>query len=151
MTEILQGIVIGVCSGLILSLAFWANRRIERLIERRNQIRYLARVIASYRDKIYGAEILEVPMGGTNQQFSRDAVRKAYFDDMRSQVESILQGRASRLSYDEIDEIGGVFQHTDANPTIALNDKGYGKVFGQTSRPVGGSNYRQERPDSLVA
>ena len=126
MADILQGIVIGVCSGLILSLAFWTNRRIER----RSQIRFLAAVIASYRDKIYSAETLEVAMGDENRQFPRDAVRKAYFDDMRTQVESILQGTASHLSYDEITEVRGVFQHTDAHPTVILNDKGSGGVFG---------------------
>ena len=61
-------------------------------------------------------------------QYSKDNVRKAYFDDMRRNVESILQERASRLSYDEVQEVRSAF-FTDLYPDVILNDSGYNNIF----------------------
>ena len=128
MEKILQGIFIGVTSGIILSLFFWGRGYLEGHFERRDQIRYLANVITDFRDQIYGAETLEVTLGDQKQTVEKDNLRKVYFDDMRTQVESILQGRASRLSYDEINQVRRVF-YTDLYPTLILNEKGYNKIF----------------------
>ena len=130
MEKILEGIVIGVTSGIILSLFFWTTGRIENRIERRDQIRYLASVIETSRGLIYSAETIEITLGSKKQRLERDDIRKTYYDDMRRQVDSILQGRASRLSYDEINEVRNVF-YTDLYPTVVLNDKGYNNIFGK--------------------
>ena len=130
--KILEGVVLGIVSGtvtgIILAIFFWATGQFRLNIERRNQIRFLSATIEGFRDKIFSAEDIETTLGDRQVQYSKDNVRKAYFDDMRRNVESILQERASRLSYDEVQEVRSAF-FTDLYPDVILNDSGYNNIF----------------------
>ena len=126
--KLLEGVVIGVSAGIILSLFFWARDFVKRRIERRDQIRYLASLIANFRELIYSAETIHI--SAISQTLTRDQIRKAHYDDMRRQLDSVLQGRSSCLSFDEINEVKLVF-FTDLYPTVRLNDKAYEGIFGK--------------------
>ena len=128
MESVLQGIVIGVSSGVILGLFFWLTGFASARNEKRAQIEHLASVVAGFRESIYSAGDLDVRLGDEQKHFQRDAVRKAQYDDMRREVEQVLQGRASRLSFDEIREVRLAF-YTDHFPGVVLNDAGYESVF----------------------
>ena len=132
MEKILEGVGIGVSSGFILGLAFWLLDFVKIRSERRDQMEHLAKTIERFRGLIYCASELDMTLihGSQQRRISKDEMRKAYFDDMRRQVEGILRGRASRLSFDEIWEVRGVF-YTDRYPTLLLNDKGYDQIFGK--------------------
>ena len=124
--EIIEGIVIGVSSGIILSLFFGGKNYINKHVERRDQIKFLAQILVKNRDLIFNAKSMRHPLSGIEAK--REEVRKAYFEDMRRQLESVLQNRASRLSYDEIKEVKDIF-FTDLFPDVVLNEKGYESIF----------------------
>lgn len=79
-----------------------------------------------YRDLILNAQTIYVP--SIVRELKREEICKAYFEDMREQLESALENRASQLSYDEIKSVKGVF-FTDHFPTVILNDEGYDGIF----------------------
>ena len=99
MEKILDGVGIGVSSGFILGLAFWLLDFVKIRSERRDQMEHLAKTIERFRGLIYCASELDMTLihGSQQRRISKDEMRKAYFDDMRRQVEGILRGRASRL------------------------------------------------------
>lgn len=130
MDKVLEGVVIGVSSGLILAFAFWLMDFLKSCRERKVQIRHLSDEISRFRDLIYQSTELRIERGGTTLDYSKDDVRKAYYDDMRRQVTSILHERASRLSYEEKKAVNDVFI-TDLFPTVVLNENGYDKIFGE--------------------
>ena len=74
--KLLEGVVIGVSSGIMLSLFFWARDFVKRRIERRDQIRYLASLIANFRELIYSAETIHI--SAISQTLTRDEIRKAH-------------------------------------------------------------------------
>ena len=124
--KIIEGVVIGVSSGLILSLFVWVKDFANKRVERREQIKYLAQLIAKYRDLIYNAETVYLPP--MNREVQRSEFCKAYYEDMRRQLEAAFQNRTSRLSYDEIKKVRDAF-YTDLFPTVVLNDKAYNNIF----------------------
>ena len=126
MSETIVGILIAVLSGIILSLFLWPKDFVKNYMKRRDQIRYLVNLIVKYRDLILNARTIYV--SNIDQEIKREEICKAYFEDMRRQVESALKDRASQLSYDEIEDVRGVF-FTDLYPTVILNDKGYDVIF----------------------
>ncbi len=128
MGNIFEGLAIGVSSGIILSLCFWIKDLVNTRNERRNQIRYLSELLAKYRQMIYDAS--DFYAHGLNKTCRKDDVRKAYYDYMRKKVQSTLDGRSSRLSFDEIEAVRTVF-YTDLFPTVTvtLNEKGYDQIF----------------------
>ena len=129
MESVLEGIAIGVSSGVILGLFFWLMRGlVSARNEKRAQIKHLASVVAGFRESIYSAGDLDVRLGDAEKHVPRDAVRKTRYDDMQHEVEQVLQGRASRLSFDEIRAVRLAF-YTDHFPGVVLNDAGYESVF----------------------
>ena len=134
--NILQGVLIGVSSGVIsgviLGFVFWMTDFVENRNEKRDQIQYLASEIAEFRELIYRATKLDgtIEDTGEKRQVSKDEIRKAYYDSMRRQVDSILRERASRLSYGEIREVRRVF-YTGFSPDVVWNDTGYDLIFGR--------------------
>ena len=124
--NIIEGVVIGVSSGLILSLFFGGKDFVNKRIERQDQIKYLVQLITKYRDLICKADTEYLPAVG--QKAQKSELRKAYYDDLRRQLEAALQNRTSRLSYDEIKEVRDVF-FTDLFPSVVLNDEGYNNIF----------------------
>ncbi len=128
MDKIFGGIVIGVSSGIILSLFLWIKDLIVSCNERGEQIRHLSGLWVEYRQMIYDADDLHVPTMG--KPFRKNDMQKAYFDCMQKDVQSILDGRSSRLSFDEIAAVRAVFLfYTDFFPTVTLNEKGYDQIF----------------------
>lgn len=122
------GVVSGTITGVILGIFFWVTGNIRLSVERRDQIRFLSSTIEGFRDQILSAEDIQATLGDQQVRYAKDDIRKAYFDDMRRNVESILQERASRISYDEIQDVRSVF-FTDLYPGVILNDSGYNSIF----------------------
>ena len=90
--DILQGIVIGVFSGLTLG----GFARLRDYWVRRDQIKYFRELIIKERKTIYSATNLSDPI-----PIPRDAVRLTIYKDMQHQLSSAVDGRASQLSFDE--------------------------------------------------
>ena len=133
--KLLEGITIGasagLISGLILGLLYWLRSVIQGSIDRREQIRHLARTIEQSRDMIYSASDLDLTDHPVGRMFPRDDIRKAQLQWLHQQIQQILLGRASRLSFDEIQQIKQVFNTVELYPNWAPNDKGYDGIFNQ--------------------
>ena len=130
--SVVEGILIGVSSGVILSLFFWVMNFVNKRNEKRNQIEYLRNEITKFRELIHQATELNLQLGSRSVNHSQAQVRKAYFEDMRRQMETILENRASHLSADEIMEVRQVF-FTDLFPGVELNSSGYDSLFAELS------------------
>ena len=133
--KLLEGITIGasagLISGLILSLLYWLKSVIQSRIERREQIRHLARTIEQSRDMIFSASDLDLTDHPVGRMFPRDDIRKAQLQWLHLQVQQILLGRASRLGFDEIQQIRQGFNTVELYPNWVPNDKGYDGIFNQ--------------------
>ena len=133
--KLLEGITIGasagLISGLILGLLHWLKSVIESRIERREQIRHLARTIEQSRDMIYSASDLDLTDHPVGRMFPRDDIRKAQLQWLHRQIQQILLGRASRLSFDEIQQIRQGFNTVELYPNWVPNDKEYDGIFNQ--------------------
>ena len=132
---LLEGITIGasagLISGLVLGSLHWLKSVIQSRIERREQVRHLARTIEQSRDTIYSASDLDLTDHPVGRMFPRDEVRKAQLQWLHQQIQQILLGRASRLSFDEIQQIKQAFNAVELYPNWVPNDKGYEGIFNQ--------------------
>ena len=130
---ILQGIIIGVSvvliSGLILGLLKWIKNAPQAQLERREQIRHLAQTIEQAREDIYGATDLDFTDHPIGRVIPRDELRKARLQALYQQLQEILVGRASRLKFDEIQEIKKAFKILEDFPNWIPNDQGYDGIF----------------------
>ena len=126
--SVIGGIISGTIAGLLVALFFGVSNLVTSRIERRDQIHFLSATIERFRDQIFSAEDIQATVDNQRVHYTRDNVRKAYFDDMRRNVESILEGRTSRLSYDEVQAVRDAF-FTDLYPDVHLNEEGYDKLF----------------------
>ena len=133
--KLLEGITIGasagLISGLILGLLHWLKSVIQSRMQRREQIRHLARTIKQSRDIIYSASDLDFTDHPIGRMVPRDEVRKAQLQWLHRQIQQILLGRASRLSFDEIQQIRQGFNAVELYPNWVPNDKGYDGIFDQ--------------------
>ena len=122
-----EGITIGasagLISGLILGLLHWLKSVIQGRHERREQIRHLAKTIEQSRDMIYSASDVDFTDHPIGRKFPRDEVRKAQFQWFHQQIQQILLGRSSRLSFDEIQQVKQVFNAVELYPSWVPNDK----------------------------
>ena len=132
---LLEGITIGasagLISGLILGSLHWLKSVIQSRTERREQVRHLARTIEQSRDMIYSTSDLDLTDHPVDRMFPRDEVRKAQLQWLHQQIQQILLGRASRLSFDEIRQIKQAFNAVELYPNWVPNDKGYEGIFNQ--------------------
>ena len=132
---LLEGITIGasagLISGLVLGSLHWLKSVIQSRIERREQVRHLARTIEQSRDTIYSASDLDLTDHPVGRMFPRDEVRKAQLQWLHQQIQQILLGRESRLSFDEIQQIKQAFNAVELYPNWVPNDKGYEGIFNQ--------------------
>ena len=132
---LLEGITIGasagLISGLVLGSLHWLKSVIQSRIERREQVRHLARTIEQSRDTIYSASDLDLTDHPVGRMFPRGKVRKAQLEWLHQQIQQILLGRASRLSFDEIQQIKQAFNAVELYPNWVPNDKGYEGIFNQ--------------------
>ena len=118
--KIIDGILIGVGSGVVLSLLSAVVLFVSRWKRRRNQIQYIRSLIFDFRRKILAAEPF--------RDYTRQDVQKAYFDDMKRQLSAALEGRATELSFDEVNAIKTiVVGFADLFPQLILNEEGYNK------------------------
>ena len=80
---------------------------------------------------IYSATDIDLSDHPIGRNIPRNEVQKSYLQWLHQQVQQILLGRASRLSFDEIQEIKQSFQTVELYPGWVPNDKGYDGIFGQ--------------------
>lgn len=115
---IVEGVVIGVCSGTILSLFLWIRNKVER----RNQVRYIAAIISRGLEDLFQAEAI----GDEQTNTEKACVRRTVYNEMRRELGDALMGRASRLSYDEVKEVCAPFSTLDQDlrgKKVVLDDK----------------------------
>lgn len=130
--NLIVGTTTGVASGVILAVFFWMRGRMTRFFERRDQIRHLRNLLVDYRSKILGAETIETQLGGETVKFEKADVQKAYFDELTRRVAAELDGRATRLSFDEAHSVKTVIVgFANLFPTVRLNDDAYRARFGE--------------------
>ena len=130
--NLIVGTTTGVASGVILAVFFWMRGRMTRFFERRDQIRHLRNLLVDYRSKILGAETIETQLGGKTVKFEKADVQKAYFDELTRRVAAELDGRATRLSFDEAHSVKTVIVgFANLFPTVRLNDDAYRARFGE--------------------
>ena len=132
---LLEGITIGasagLISGLILGSLHWLKSAIQSRIERREQVRHLASTIEQSRYMIYSASDLDFTDHQIGRMIPRDEVRKAKLQWLHQQIQQILLRRASRLSFDEIQQIKQAFNAVELYPSWVPNEKGYDGIFNQ--------------------
>ena len=130
---LLHGITIGatagLISGLVLALLQWLKSKVQRSTERQDQICHLARTIEQSRDMIYSATDIDLSDHPIGRNIPRNEVQKSYLQWLHQQVQQILLGRASRLSFDEIQEIKQSFQTVELYPGWVPNANGYDGIF----------------------
>jgi len=127
------GLFSGVASGLVLALFFGLRDYVRKRLERRDQVKYVSELIVKFRNKIF--ETTEgVLFEDTGQGFSKHYVRKLHFDSLRKQLESVLEGRSSRLTFDETQQVNDIFLefHT-LDPELMPDEQWYRKKFGQAA------------------
>ena len=128
--SILIGVIVGVTAGLAVSAIQAAVLFSRRFFEKRNQIKTLRDHIENFRDRIFEAKSFESNLSGQPANFPVDELRKAYFDDMCRGLHAMLEGRATRLSFDEKHQIiTAVFLYTHLYPQVRPNLQTYGKIF----------------------
>ena len=134
--KIIEGIVAGVAAGIVLSVFFWVIDEHRRRSERKEQMHYLARLIATHRERFYKpAWVIDGPPIETD--IGKDVARKAYFEQMKEEINLALDGRSSRLSFDEVYELRRILNDwswiTDQWSGTELNwtDVFCGNIFGE--------------------
>ena len=125
---LLEGITIGasagLISGLMLGLLHWLKSVVQTRIERREQIRHLARTIEQSRDMIYSATDLDLSNHPVGRIFPKNEVRKAQFQWFYQQIQQMLLRRASRLNFDEVQQIKLAFNVVELYPQWEPNNEG---------------------------
>ena len=99
-TNVLIGAAGGFAAGLVVTVAVRMWDRLWNQRERRNQIAYIARVIAEYRALIYDVS--------GERAMDRDDERHLQYVEFYEDLGRVLERRTSKLAFDEIDEIDGV-------------------------------------------
>ena len=132
--RVLEGIISGVASGLIVGLIlavfFWLTSHFQERRERRDQIQFLSTVIDNFSEQILNNKIRSPNGLNALPESSRDSYKKELFLEMYRQIDSTLQGRASQLTYDEIQDVRRVFQVYIEDPDFWLNaPAAYERIF----------------------
>ena len=131
--KVLEGIASGVASGfivgLILAVFFWLTSHFQKRRERRDQIQFLSTVIDDFSEQILNNKIRSPDGFHALPENSRDSYKKELFLEMYRQIDSALQGRASQLTYDEIQDVRRVFRIYVGDPDFWLNAPAYERIF----------------------
>ena len=98
----MEGVVIGVSSGIVQSAVYWISRRLAHYFERREQIAFLRSFVAGQRDTILGAKGFRPFLG---RPLERRAYQAELFRSARRRLGSILDERATRMTFDESNAI----------------------------------------------
>ena len=124
---IVEGIVSGLATGVILGLFFGGRDTLNRYLERRHRISYLASLVKGTREYIYqSTDSRSVPADKTALLFK---ARTEIYRELRRSVETVLEGRSSVISFSEVNEIRSVFGVWDRTPDYMLNDANCDAVF----------------------
>ena len=127
MKNIIEGCIIGISSGIVVSLFVWLMRFIDNFRARRKQIKRINDIIVEFRKRIYS---INKPFSFQGTPYSVDEQRKASFDDMTRQLYSAIDSGSPNLSYDEIQEIRTPFvPYTDLYPDVRPNIGAFKEMF----------------------
>ena len=130
--NVVAGAVAGVIAGTILALSSCLLQEAQNRAERQDQIQTLAALISDYENQILSiTEGSRFQLGDKVAEFTRDELRKAKYEYLKGRVDSLLDGRASRLSYDEKQDIREAFGLSDLYPQAILSDGNYREMFAQ--------------------
>ena len=128
MANITEGVIIGVSSGVIVSILLWLKHDgIDYYRNRRKEIKRLSHIIQDFRERIYSAETFNFKgkVVDVNEQ------RKAYLDDMIWQLYNALDQGSPNLSYDEKQAVRNpVFPYKKLYPENRPNIETYNEIFG---------------------
>ena len=130
--SIVAGAVAGVIAGAILAASSWALQYVQDRTERQDQIQTIAALISEYEYQIMViTEGLQLQVGDKAAEFNRDELRKAKYDYLKRRIDSLLDGRTSRLSYDEKQDIRMAFSLSDLYPQAIFGDEEYRRMFSE--------------------
>ena len=91
-TTFFEGVVIGITSGIILSIIFLVNDFTIKRLEKLDQIKYIRQIIENSRDDIYNAEPLHT--AEDDKFYTTEQMRRASYDRMRRMVGDVLQKKS---------------------------------------------------------
>ena len=130
--NIVAGAVAGVIAGTILAVSSCLLQEAQDRAERQDQIQTLAALISDYENQILSiSEGRHFQLGDKVVEVSRDELRRAKYDYLKGRVDSLLDGRASHLSYDERQGVRRAFGLSDLYPQAILGDGNYREMFAQ--------------------
>ena len=132
MNSIGEGVVVGVSAGIITSFIIGLFSWLKYWTEKRNQRIHLVKTISHFRSAIYDAVAFE-PTDDIPRPPTKRDVQKAHYNEFRRQMEAVLQGRSSRLSFDKVHSVRDVFFtdrfQLEKQSAMALGDEHYNKIF----------------------
>lgn len=96
--RIIEGILIGVASGLVLSVVYWINTEARQRLQKTDQVQHITKIIETKRKVILSSDPHEIP--GATIMYSD--LRRRRFERMLRGLETVLRERSSSLSADEI-------------------------------------------------
>ena len=124
--DIVQEIVIGVLGTIAASVILFVPRGLKARLEYRNQRVFLTRTIEKYRDLICGAQAIEV----NEKIWTMVEVRHAHFKAFQREMDTLQQGRTSRLSFNQKQAVfGRLAFFAEQYPEVRLNLEGYREIF----------------------
>ena len=130
-----EGIVIGVsagfASGLLLSVVIWLKNWLFRWVERRDQIRYLAALIENYLKLICGADDIDALDQPIGQVIPKSQVQKLHLDALWRELQTVFSDRASRPSFDEIQQVKVVFSPLPLFLAWTPDDQQYDRMLNE--------------------
>ena len=118
--EIVEGVVIGVSSGIILSLIFWLNKTRDAKVSKRKEIERLRQIILDFRGRIYELE------GGDGDSRHKQT---GLFFSMLNSLDLAIQNYSSHLSYLHILEIKNVVDSYSGRMELAYDTGLYNEAF----------------------
>ncbi len=108
---VITGVIAGVSAGLILSALFYVQQRINRSIERRDQITYIRQIVEKFQKDVLAAQWLaesDDPLLANTPDIVSQG-RLAILAHTYGEIVKTLEGRASTLSFDEKEQVLDAF------------------------------------------
>jgi len=131
MEKIMEGIIIGVSSGVIVSILLWGKHVIDIQWNRYKEIKRLRSIIEYSREEIYSA----TDMDFQDRFISADEQRREKFDDMARQLNNAIDGGSKNLLYEETQRIKDeLYLYTEQHPDVIPNLEAYNQLFGNLER-----------------
>lgn len=134
--SIVEGIVSGVATGIVLAIVFGVRQQVLIYRERKDQIQHLAILISTYRERMYRITYPVPGIEPPSTDVGKDIFRKVTFEQMKKEINAALDGRCSRLSFDEIYELRRSINDWSSitdnwkEPKLQWTDVFCGNIFG---------------------